>query len=667
MEPDFDPLVPRELDQPTAVPLGIDADLSVLDRAKILAAPSDPRDWPRWQERLTSWRSEAASRSGHRDALYVREDLQWTRECVVITQIWLWDELLYDWQTGRFTPERLLADAERFGGFDGIVLWHAYPVIGIDDRNQWDYYRLVPGLPELVQALHDAGLRVFVDYNPWDTGTRRGRADSHELAALVGDLGIDGVFLDTLPSGDSTLLDALSAARPGTAVEGESTLPLERLVDHPMSWAQWFADSPVPGVIRSRWFERRHQLHHVRRWHRDHSAELQSAWFNGTGVMVWEVVFGSWVGWSERDAAMVRLLARTHRHLAHLLTEGSWTPLVPLPGSASQGVYVSRFVLDDECYLALVNRSSTPQPVRLPADHCGGVALDVTTGARTLEVTVPAHGIGGLWWPGRDSDTSWLSESIQVSSDTAFPHRSATRIPISPTSGSPDRPHAVVPAGDHRLTVRYRQRETGIYDDAPFVDEWKPLPPRLHDQRTVDRALSLSHPVAVAAREVSTAEFRRFVETTGWRPQGPYAKSPWWISDRASETDSRVAGEPTDDGEPAAYVDLTDARAYAAWAGGRLPTEDEWQLAAGDPAFERLQPAVWNLTESEQTDGRSRFMILKGGCAHRCDGSPWYFDGGVRRPDFSAKYLAPGSGLARSASIGFRVAWDLPQGARRDI
>ena len=70
---------------------------------------------------------------------------------------------------------------------------------------------------------------------------------------------------------------------------------------------------------------------------------------------------------------------------------------------------------------------------------------------------------------------------------------------------------------------------------------------------------------------------------------------------------------------------------------------------------------MWNLTESERSDGRTRYAILKGGSRHRSGGSDWYFDGGVRAPDFSAKYLVPGLGLGRSTSIGFRVAWTLSE------
>jgi hypothetical protein len=140
--------------------------------------------------------------------------------------------------------------------------------------------------------------------------------------------------------------------------------------------------------------------------------------------------------------------------------------------------------------------------------------------------------------------------------------------------------------------------------------------------RTLERRVEVPAPVAVAVREVTVAEFER---RTG-RRGGP-------------------RGRPR----------------LATWAGARLPTEDEWQVAALLAGFERLRPEVWNLTESEHRDGRTRFRMLKGGSAHRSEGSPWYFDGGVREPEFSAKYLVPELGLGRSTSVGFRLAWDLPE------
>ncbi|WP_326834662.1 SUMF1/EgtB/PvdO family nonheme iron enzyme [Amycolatopsis rhabdoformis] len=637
----FDPLVPRPIDRPAEVPLTpLTAEqLVALDEAKIFSAPSDPADRPAWRARLREWREDSRRRHGYTGEAYDRPGAAWAAQCHTVAQVWLWDELLYSFEDGKFTPERFLADAQdRFGGLDAVVLWHAYPVIGLDERNQWDFYRDVPGLAELIKALHDAGLHVFVDYNPWDVGTRRGADDLTELAALVADFEADGVFLDTLKKAEPGFVERLEAARPGIVLEGESKLPVERIADHTASWAQFFADSPVPGVLRAHWYERRHMQHHVRRWHRDHSEELQSAWLNGAGVMVWEVVFGVWVGWSARDAATVRRMVTVQRAASELLLSGEWTPLAELaPEAEAAGVYASRWELGGVTLWTLVNRGDT--------DYAGPLVA-----GRDLLGGVPARGIGAvLQLAEGTADPAWLRDLLDAlksaphEAESRFPHRIAARVSPQRTSGAPDGDAVTVPAGPYVLTVRYQARETGMYQGAPYVDEWKPLPPRLHDARTLQRSGELGTAVAVAATEVTHAQFAEFVAATGYRPA----------------VEHRFLLHGGDPDAPVTYVDLDDARAYCAWRGGRLPTEDEWQLAGETGGLRRGEPAVWNWTESEHSDGRTRFVMLKGGSDFRAEGSEWYIEGGRHAPDVSVKLLLPGLGLARAATVGFRCAWEV--------
>jgi hypothetical protein len=586
-----DPLVPRPIDLPSAVPLDDGADLEPLDTAKIFVAPADPADWPAWRDALTRWRAEAAGRIGYDGAAYDAPEYDWTRRCHVVALAWLWDELLYDHEARRFTPERFWADCEReFGGLDGIVLWHAYPVIGIDDRNQFDFYREVPGIKQLVADLHALGWRVFVDYNPWDVGTRREPLpDDLALAELVRELGADGVFLDTMKEAQPGLRAALDGVRPGIALEGESTLPLARTADHHLSWAQWFADSDVPGVLRARWFEQRHMLHHTRRWNRDHREELHSAWLNGVGILVWENVFGAWVGWSERDKALLRAMRPVQREHAELLATGEWTPLAAASPDAL--VVASRWSDGETTLWALANRGG---------DYAGPVG--------ELAVEIPAGGIAAFLG----------AEQIVAAGggNATFPAREAVRVP-APFVRVDAVPEGFAPVEPRPLTAVFRRRETDGYGEAPFVEEWKPLPPRLH----------------------------AFVEVERPRPGGRFAIA---LREEADET-----------GAPLTGLDLAGARAYAAAVGARLPTEDEWQLAAEAGVLERLEPLVWNWTESEHTDGRTRFAILKGGCAWRAEGSDWYVDGGPQQPAYSLKLLLRGGGLAGSPQIGFRLAVDL--------
>jgi formylglycine-generating enzyme required for sulfatase activity len=184
------------------------------------------------------------------------------------------------------------------------------------------------------------------------------------------------------------------------------------------------------------------------------------------------------------------------------------------------------------------------------------------------------------------------------------------------------------------------------------------LPPRLHDRRAEAVTVALGR-AAVAATEVTRAEFDAFVAATGYAPVS---------TQRFLAAESGAAGPrgPGHSDAPVTLVNLADARAYAVWAGARLPTEFEWQVAAADPAFRRGSPSVWNWTESEHTDGITRFVMLKGGSDHESVGSDWYVDGGVRPPEFSLKYLLAGLGVERSTSIGFRLAWDVERDPGQD-
>ena len=663
----LDPLVPRRIDLPTAVPLAPDADLRALDEAKIFAAPDDPADWDAWRDALHRWRAEARARYGDHGPRYADPAGAWSASCRVVAQIWLWDELLYDFDARRFTPERLIADAEaRFGGFDGVVLWHAYPDIGLDARNQWDFYREVPALGDLVDALHALGVRVFCDYNPWDVGTRRAGSDAAELSALIAEFGFDGVFLDTLKQADAGLIDPLFAARPGLALETESKLSLADLGTHTLSWAQWFADSEVPGVLKMHFYEPRHLQHHIRRWNRDHGAELISAWLNGVGVMVWEVVFSAWVGWNDRDAATLRRMRGVQRAWPSLLAR---TPdhLVRLSDAAhAAGVYATSWSDGERTLLALANTSDadvrlTPADLVRPDEPSTGWCL-VGGGPAADGVLVPARSIGGVVSGDGAAELAAQTAGPPPAS-SAFPHVDAIRL-VTHASEPCDAPRAArsagpaasgsgasraglthVSSGRHHLTVRYRCRETGLYGEAPFVEEWKPLHPRLHDLRTREFVVDLDTNTRVADREVTRAEFEAFVAATG-HP---------WPGDRPPAAPG--ASEGPDD--PATWVSLDDARAYAAWAGGRLPTEFEWQLAAQAGRWAR-PVAVWNWTDSEHTDGRSRFCILKGGSDCEATGSEWYVESGRRGPDWSLKYLRKGFDLDRFAWTGFRLTYDEP-------
>ncbi|RCK68661.1 formylglycine-generating enzyme family protein [Desertihabitans brevis] len=112
---------------------------------------------------------------------------------------------------------------------------------------------------------------------------------------------------------------------------------------------------------------------------------------------------------------------------------------------------------------------------------------------------------------------------------------------------------------------------------------------------------------AIAAHAVTNADFAEFVEATGHRTEAerfgwsfvfhllvhPAAAdhvmearvpgAPWWRGVRgATWRAPRGPGSDVADvlDHPVVHLSYDDARAYARWRGGRLPTEAEWERAA---------------------------------------------------------------------------------------
>ncbi len=80
------------------------------------------------------------------NSLYERADLAWIKESYLIILQMAWDREFYDRTTGKYTfPDLLRKGNELFGNIDVYGIWPTWPRLGLDQRNQWDLYRDLPG------------------------------------------------------------------------------------------------------------------------------------------------------------------------------------------------------------------------------------------------------------------------------------------------------------------------------------------------------------------------------------------------------------------------------------------------------------------------------------------------------------------------------------------
>jgi len=201
---------------------------------------------------------------------------------------------------------------------------------------------------------------------------------------------------------------------------------------------------------------------------------------------------------------------------------------------------------------------------------------------------------------------------------------------------------------------------------------------------------------------VTNKDYYQFMISSLYKPSDTVNFLKHWTNGRPSKGIEN---------KPVVYISYEDARAYATWAGKRLPSEIEWQYAAQTSAlnewpWEQKKPVtrreenvnetltvvhiegidsihsnlgngilpdvgsypngknpnglqdlvgtVWQLTNDEYINGSYRYIIMKGGSYFKPSGSWWYVQSGPRELHHRQYLLRVSPGFERNATVGFR-------------
>ena len=238
-----------------------------------------------------------------------------------------------------------------------------------------------------------------------------------------------------------------------------------------------------------------------------------------------------------------------------------------------------------------------------------------------------------------------------------------------------------------------------FYQKSTYGDNFIPNPIVNEKEKVVMR------PFYMDKFPVTNAQFLAFLKATNYKP-----------IDTANFLKHFIIGQipPGEENYPVTWISYEDAKAYASWAGKRLPTETEWQYAAQtenlndwpwgnkvkverkeevitntltvsklqvDPAYcntgdGKLYPVgkykkgvnpyglydlvgcVWQLTNDEYDNGTNYFLVVKGGSYFLPASSWWYVEGGPRELTYTQKLLRISQGFERCGTVGFRCVAD---------
>jgi gamma-glutamyl hercynylcysteine S-oxide synthase len=705
-------------------------------------------------------------------SLFQRQDLRWINKAYVMHLLMGWDKEFYDGAKGEFQLNDFIKRGKKlFGGDDVVCIWPTWPTLGVDQRNQFDLYRDLPGGLKQIRAVADSaraqGAKFFVAYNPWDASTR---SEGHlqGLAYLIKETSADGVVLDTKGESSRELQEAADKVKPGVVMYSEGmAVPedMQGIISGRVHNALYYP----PMLNLNKFIRPDFAIFRVAEVYKEPiQREYAVAFFNGYGTEINQFAPGH-PDWEEEQYRFLGKTTRILRENTSLFTS-DYNPLIP---TLRDSMWVNEWSSRDKTVYTIF--SLKPEGFHGPLFELKNVSS-----SRCIDLwkheEIEVKNVGDKFYAmlnidGFDVRELGTNNEGNVSSIARFKPSLITHIAgnlltgqckpgslIKVWKGNPsyDKEPFTIKTSDNSQFSVSLSKQFGRYEgklvvqafhNNELIDEQililKPGTPRLVSEVGKTPVVSklpsemvkipagkfkvhftqgdefipypkdhineeVSMPAFAMDRfPVTNADYKHFLEASGYQPADTANFLKHWINQQMP------AGQ---ENFPVTYISHEDAKAYATWAGKRLPTELEWQYAGQTPAgnewpWRQIKPVtrketyvtetltvkniegidarncnlgdgllypvgkykkgvnayglhdlvgcVWQLTNDVYENGSYRYVMMKGGSYFKPSSSWWYVQGGPRELHYRQFLLRVSQGFERNATVGFRCVKDL--------
>ncbi len=346
------------------------------------------------------------------NSMFRRSDLSWMKNKYLMLLQFAWDKKYFDYKQQKYTFYNSLFEYDSLtGGFDIYTLWPTWPRLGLDQRNQWDMYRDLPGgLMELrnqVDFAHKAGKKFFISFNPWDEGTRK-----EDLLLGMEDLlratDADGVVLDTRGSSSRELQATADKVKPGIIMYSEGMAVPK---DMPGIVSGRVHDALVmpPPLNLNKLIKPDFAIFRVLQLADDRlHRELAISFFNGCGVEINTMRPGrpEWIG---EEYAYLGLTTRILRENKSVFHNDAFIPLLP---TLLDSVYVNSWYTPGKMIFTIYS---------VNPEGCNGILFELKdpSGAQKAKDIISQYHFIDLWnhmevKPATESDRVFIPVKIDA-------------------------------------------------------------------------------------------------------------------------------------------------------------------------------------------------------------------------------------------------------------